>query len=355
MKKLLLLISFVLILFPLIGQTFGNAINMDGIDDCVEALHDPSLNPLEGSWTILFWLKAPDIIQKGPLVRKRFPDGGYNQYNLNIANDDPHILEPGKRINVDYIEDDGVSERSGYCTEEFVDGNWHHIAFVANYATDSVYIFIDGIKQAFDIKYNFGDWPNVENEENLMIGRNNSGGSFLLGTMDELSIWNKALSLANIQEMMYDTLSSEYYTTSDSGLIAYYRFDEFEDLGIGNSGNDDFRDLSVWGNHADSEGNPELIPSDFPVNIDYKKVSDFMTIYPNPAKNKFEVRSSIFEVEGCKIELYDLFGKLVAILSEGNSTTNQMEFNVSNMPQGIYLLRATTENKSITKRLILIN
>ncbi len=76
-------------------------------------------------------------------------------------------------------------------------------------------------------------------------------------------------------------------------------------------------------------------------------------IYPNPTKNKFEVRSSEFEVGHCKIELSDLFGKPVVLLFEGKLATDQLEFNVGYLKAGIYFCRLRIDNKSVTKKLII--
>ncbi|MCK4678872.1 MAG: T9SS type A sorting domain-containing protein [Bacteroidales bacterium] len=76
-------------------------------------------------------------------------------------------------------------------------------------------------------------------------------------------------------------------------------------------------------------------------------------IYPNPAKRMFKVQSSTFKVQSCKIELIDLFGKRVAVLFEGKSNTDQLEFDVSHLQSGVYLCKIRTENHSLTKKIII--
>ena len=140
-----------------------------------------------------------------------------------------HNPSPGKRIYSNFIDSSGVSERSGYMADEFVHGSWHHIAFVADMDADTIFTYIEGVKHDYFIQYNFGDWPDVGNTEDLFIGHNNIV-NFFNGEMDEVSIWNKALTSEQINVIMNDTLSSDYYSSIDSGLVAYYRFDEYEDL-----------------------------------------------------------------------------------------------------------------------------
>jgi len=107
-KILFTVISFFLIIANCYGQAAGNAIQFDGIDDYMLVPHHQSLNPGDGSWTISLWIKAPDIIQRGPLVGKRLRMEGYNQYTLGIGDTDPHFINPGKRIYTNYIDSAGV-------------------------------------------------------------------------------------------------------------------------------------------------------------------------------------------------------------------------------------------------------
>ncbi len=76
-------------------------------------------------------------------------------------------------------------------------------------------------------------------------------------------------------------------------------------------------------------------------------------IYPNPMKGKFEVRSSMFKVGHCVIELYNLRSNQVTRLFEGTHDNESMGFGMAGLPSGIYFLRLTASNNSITKKLIL--
>ncbi|MCB2207902.1 MAG: T9SS type A sorting domain-containing protein [Bacteroidetes bacterium] len=351
MKKILLSIIVLSIVYSLNGQTFGNAVDLDGIDDYAVVQHHPSLNPMNGSWSVAFWIKAANKDQIAPVVMKRLPEAPYTQYSYGFGKDDPHNPEPGKRLRVNHIEVPGESERSGYTTEEYIDGDWHHIAFVADKAADGIIIYVDGSPVEFFPLYYYGEWPDVSITNDLIIASGSSGAK-IEGPLDELSIWNKALNMGQIQQIMYDTLSSEYYATADSGLVAYYRFDEFEDLGAGNAGTDDFRDLSSFGNHADSEGNPVLIPSGIFVGMEEKPGLDKILLYPNPAKYKFTIECSIFQVEEATLEIFDLHGRKLheKQIPKGNET---IEIDLSTLGSGIYFCKLITEKGNATKKLII--
>jgi branched-subunit amino acid ABC-type transport system permease component len=59
---------------------------------------------------------------------------------------------------------------------------------------------------------------------NFVVGRGVTGAYPWFGNLDELSIWNKELSLPAMQQMMYHQIDN---TNPDySHLLAYYKFDE---------------------------------------------------------------------------------------------------------------------------------
>jgi photosystem II stability/assembly factor-like uncharacterized protein len=77
-------------------------------------------------------------------------------------------------------------------------------------------------------------------------------------------------------------------------------------------------------------------------------------IYPNPAKEKFTIRGSRSEVEQIRIELLDMFGNQVSILYEGNAISDKLEFDVQEVPAGIYYCRFTVGKHSQTKKMVLM-
>lgn len=351
MNRILLTLIILITMHPIFGQTFGNAIDLDGLDDYAIVPHHESLNPSDGSWSAAFWLKAANEPQEAPVVMKRYPDGGYTMYVFGFGNMDPHNPEPGKRLRVNYIEDAGIIERSGYTPDDYIDGNCHHYVFVADKTQNSIITYFDGQEVEFTLMYDLGSWPTIENENELFIATSSSEAK-IKGTLDELSLWNKALSPSQIQNMMYDTLTLDYYIATDSGLVAYYRFDEFEDLGVGNAGTDDIRDLSFYGNHADSEGSPLLIPSGIFIGIEDMLISDKIKIYPNPTSSVVILQSTVFKLQAAVVVIFDLHGRIILeqLIPKGTHTT---EIDVSEFMNGIYFCKLTTANSSTTKKLII--
>ena len=75
-------------------------------------------------------------------------------------------------------------------------------------------------------------------------------------------------------------------------------------------------------------------------------------IFPNPAKNKFEVRSSMFQVDQCRIELYDLNGKKL-LEKHFPAQTENIEMDVSPLESGVYFCQICTDENSMTKKIII--
>lgn len=69
-------------------------------------------------------------------------------------------------------------------------------------------------------------------------------------------------------------------------------------------------------------------------------------VYPNPAKDKVTIETN--NVNLTSVEVYDLLGKKVF---EQNKLSNNT-IDISDLSNGIYMLKLNSENKSITKKLI---
>ena len=97
------------------------------------------------------------------------------------------------------------------------DGNWHHIAGVFDGAGNK-YLYVDGSLDA----YSNGAGTLSSNSYPLDIGENaQESGRVWDGEIDEVRIWNVALSQSQIQADMNRSLVG-----NEAGLVAYYRLDD---------------------------------------------------------------------------------------------------------------------------------
>ena len=74
---------------------------------------------------------------------------------------------------------------------------------------------------------------------------------------------------------------------------------------------------------------------------------DELTIYPNPAKDKLEIKFATYQER--TISLIDLNGRVLQI---EESKSSVCELDVSNLPNGVYSIRVVSENEVFNQRLI---
>ncbi|MDM8567729.1 hypothetical protein QUF74_19045 [Candidatus Halobeggiatoa sp. HSG11] len=110
------------------------------------------------------------------------------------------------------------------------DGKWHHIAVTQKYnsdtATASGKIYVDGIDNTAYFK-NRGSTN--KNSNIFRIAKKSRGdlglaSKFFNGEMDEIRFWNIARSESEIQANM-----NKRFEGTESGLVAYYNFDDNDD------------------------------------------------------------------------------------------------------------------------------
>jgi predicted outer membrane repeat protein len=93
----------------------------------------------------------------------------------------------------------------------------------------------------------------------------------------------------------------------------------------------------------------------FTVGVKDDNVDDGMVkIWPNPTEGKFKVQSSKFKVEVQKVELVDIFGKVV-FSQEAQHNTDPIELDISHLPSGIYMVIISFGNEYITKKLVKVS
>jgi hypothetical protein len=89
------------------------------------------------------------------------------------------------------------------------------------------------------------------------------------------------------------------------------------------------------------------------VTTEINEVKDIdFSIYPNPAKGKFGVRSLEFGVNGGILEIYDLNGRKL-LEKQIPVGAEEIEVDVSSLESGVYMCLTRTENGSVTKKIII--
>ena len=227
----------------LIQDRFGNsnsAYSLDGADDYIHfddnMLSEWNVNAsgwIEESFTISFWAKSSENAEEPIISFGVHNSGGLygsNSYYKGM------ITRFGTTIKMNSNNWPTYSNNAGFPTsDKTYDGNWHHYVLVWNYDT--------GYRQAYIDGFLAGEYQQVESniimkrfnirDKALSIGRERYGndgsaddpglgtqGTYT-GSVDEVRIWNLALSSSEISNLYsYDNTSSNYFVetfTNSSG------------------------------------------------------------------------------------------------------------------------------------------
>lgn len=252
---------------------------------------------------------------------------------------------------------------------------WTHIAMTYSSNPDDkedLRVLIhgyDGTKfSEFNASGPIGDYHPDKN--NLMIGsRQNDGNEKFRGYIDEVRIWNVERSTAQINSDYASELGSEYYSTADSGLIGYWKFDELEDLGVGTAGTNDVHDYSIYANHLDLSGDA-MLSNGIPVEVKEAKkiIPDHFSLsqnYPNPFNPTTTIKYTIpgtalsrgaGGVLMVSLKIYNLLGQEVATLVNKEQPAGEysVKFDASDLASGVYIYQFRTEGFVASKKLLVI-
>ncbi len=193
---------------------FGNsesAYQFDGVDDYIEVPHDDLLN-LTDNFTISLWIKQEEGKTPGYRLVDKTTAGVNDGYLF-----DTYDGSTGRRLRLCAgIED--VSANTVYSLNE-----WHHVAVVFSKGVSTFYL--DGKPDGSE-QHNS---PSIRtNSLNLLIGRaHTSKKEFFKGALDDIRIYNRALSEQEIKEI-YQLPSSK--TTKDG--VTNWSTDTFEGVGF---------------------------------------------------------------------------------------------------------------------------
>ncbi|MHC4738696.1 MAG: LamG domain-containing protein [Planctomycetota bacterium] len=227
----------------------GSVLDFDGVDDYVD-MGDTVKNYLDTNYTVSAWIKANTItgIHDIAVYRRSTADIGYQiLFQLDYINGDVRFI-------VGSLGNNAVA----YYPNALTTDTWYHVAGVREGNTLNVYV--NGVSGTPDSRI-FG----AINVNNLKIGTLHCCGqsltSFFDGKIDEVAIYNRALSAEEILAGMHTKLTGD-----EDGLVGYWAFDEGEGQAAGDS--------SLYGNDGtlglgpdEDDSDPAWVDSDAPIGI----------------------------------------------------------------------------------------
>ena len=173
----------------------NKVLNLDGDGDYVLT---PITNLSGDELTIQYWFRGTSLQSAVRQQSSGWIVAGWNGKHI-IANDD------------------GVNGLN--IGEESLDGNWHHVTLSWKRNSESGFAsYLDG--ELVDSR-DSSDVPIPDYDSNVFFGAFNGVGEFSNGQLDEIAIWNKALSPEEVKNSFKHS-----YSGQESGLIGLWNFDD---------------------------------------------------------------------------------------------------------------------------------
>lgn len=171
---------------------FGNvnsAYSFDGVDDYIDYGYSPAFSP-SNAITISAWIKRN--LGGSACIVCRLDDYYTRAYYLAFW---------GDWLQMEVSEDGGIDNRllNNWYPHPVTDTNWHHVAGV--YGGSTITLYFDGVVAAGGEIW--GDASSIDqNLSRLLIGFDLAdNGSYFSGSIDEVRIYDRALSQSEIAEL----------------------------------------------------------------------------------------------------------------------------------------------------------
>jgi len=170
---------------------FGFALEFNGSTDSVEIPHSDSLT-MSKAFTIEMWvnLASPGKTDNQVGMEKGgWESGEYGLYVYYVPGD-------ASAVQIKDVPEACGDANSGNLGQNVKDGNWHHLTGMWN--GKEIFLYTDGVlDMSVECSGTIG-----ENSKPLYIAARNGGERFLMGIIDEVRLYNRALSEDEIKKDM---------------------------------------------------------------------------------------------------------------------------------------------------------
>ena len=174
-----------------VSGKYGYGLSFDGSDDYVNCGNDTSLNPTQAI-TVETWVKFTTLHQSTayPYMVAKYTSEFDRQYYVLFVNSSK-TLEAGFVISNDYKNVNGVKS-------DFAVDQWYHVVWTydVNGGTNNNKLYVNGI---LDLQDTYTD-NMVTSVKPVIIGSSNGTADFFNGSIDEVKIYNRALTADEVQE-----------------------------------------------------------------------------------------------------------------------------------------------------------
>ncbi|MHC1769657.1 MAG: LamG-like jellyroll fold domain-containing protein [Verrucomicrobiia bacterium] len=217
------------------------ALRFDGSSGFAAVAHRSALNPFP--LTAMAWVRTEQNKPQGDGVLSKYTESSLNGYSLFLY--DGRLRGWYFRDGQNFIWDGNLGMDGGF----IADGQWHHVALVVDEAGGR--LLVDGLQTAQS------PWvgsPGATTSTTwLQMGRYDQYTNAWLGDLDEIQIWQTALTTNQVRQAS----STRNPVPALEGLVGLWHFDESEGVSS--------RDDGFHGFTAALLGGFEWIPSDVPL------------------------------------------------------------------------------------------
>lgn len=185
---------------------FGNsdsAYEFDGSTNYISITNNPTINiKTAASSTISFWLKHATQNNAKYMISKYKGSFGEPSYAIGTgSNGDSYSWH-------EFTASNGIQSRGNI---DLNDNQWHHITNVFK-SGESVSLYVDGV---LDVQHATAHTGSISNLRDLTIGCGSNIAQHYNGDIDDIKIYNKALTLQEIQNLYnFNPLKIEKFDTS---------------------------------------------------------------------------------------------------------------------------------------------
>ena len=327
----------------------GNALYFDGENDYVRISDADNLDIIS-NLTISAWVYGDNYQVDDLFVHK------INAYGISIREGGEFSLllsqNPSGTVWERFSSNFIPSEKT-----------WYHFTATYDSSAQEVKLYVNGNLRN-TIAYS---GPIAVSTGALCIG-GYSGGQNHFGIIDEVRIWKVTRSQEQILSTFSDTLAWQYYTTNDSGLVGYWRFDEGIPAG-NNTGVTTLPDLTTNAyngtlyNFALTGDTSNWVSSEAPITdihnsqLNYPYTVQLEQNYPNPFNPTTQISYSLLKSDFVSLKIYNTLGQEIQTLVNEYEITgvHTVRFDSKNLSSGIYFYRLQVGNNFIqTKKMILM-
>ena len=381
-------------------QEPNSSLSFDGTDDYVDLGVISSTNFTNADFSIQTWVKTTSSKAQSILV-KGDGDGAW---------------EAGEKAL--YMEAAGYPWFVGYDNEYIPgtgltinDGSWHHIVVTWDYSdgeTGTAAIYVDGVKATVETSYMA---KTVDNStDKLYLGKAEAveAQNYFDGSLDEVAVWNSALSLSEITAIynsgsgLTASWNSGDYQSS-SNLQTYWRFNEETGTSVAdassnsnagtingatwstdspidiNTPNHILEITGIWPNEADlvieaDDGRVDgkvslttkVIVAGGLLGLDQNNIGlpesfELWEAFPNPFNPTTTLRFDLPEVSDITLTIYNMLGQKVKTFNMQSTPAgyHSVTWNATNdlgaqVGAGVYLYQLQTKDFVKTRKMVLL-